>query len=68
MVTWHKGAFVRASLEFALHREARAESCLDGFYRSKAAREVEALRVWIPDDMQEARGALVRDTCAVVDE
>jgi len=66
MVPW-AAAYI-ARLHLALHREARAESRIDDFDRSEAAREVEAFRVRIANDMKDTRGALVRDTGTVIDE
>src|SRR5262245_32617245 len=50
------------------HRETRAESRLDGSRCAEAARGIEAFRVRIADDVQDARGTSARDIGAMFDQ
>jgi hypothetical protein len=51
-----------------LHRETGAESSLDSSGGAEAARDIEAFRVRVADDVQDARGAPARDIGAVFDQ
>jgi hypothetical protein len=50
-----------------LHRETGAESSLDRAGGVEAARSIEAFRVRVADDVQDARGAPARDIGAMFD-
>jgi hypothetical protein len=51
-----------------LHRETCTESSLNHSGCMEAARGIEALRVRVADDVQDARGALARDVGAMFDQ
>jgi membrane protease YdiL (CAAX protease family) len=59
---------VRTLSKPTLHREAGAESSLDGPGSAEAARGIEAFRVRVADDVQEARSAAACEIGAMVDQ
>jgi len=52
----------------AFHRETGAESSLDECSGAEAARRIEAFRVRVADDVQDARGAAAREVSATFDQ